>query len=358
MRDFARRAALAGLLSIFCVLFLVLLFLAFELLLVVFAGVLLAVLLRALSDPLAARTSMSPSWALLLVILALAGLVTLGGFLIAPGAAQQLEALAEKVPEAIEELRGFLERWPAGRQLIAALELIEPRETLGHAVDLAAVGGGLLVYLLTFFFVGLFVAVRPKLYSSGLVRLFPRSYRKATREALALLGRTLRWFLIGRLLSMTMVGVSTALVLVLVGVPLAGLLGLIAGLLTFAPYLGPILGGIPILVVALIESPMLALWAIVAYTVVQWIEGYIIDPLIQHRMVELPPAITVTSQVLLGMLAGGIGIAIATPLAAVVMVLIQVVWVRGILDDPVHAGPRGFNRRKKRPRQPDDQSKQ
>lgn len=321
--------------------------LIFDILLVVFGGVLLAVLLRAISDPLAARTPLTPGWSVALVIVAFGAVLGVSGWLLAPSIATQVDVIVQQVPEVFEAAREWLESYGWGQRVVDALEEALPPDTLTRAGDLFARSGMFLVHLFTFFFVGLFLAMRPTLYTNGLLYLLPVDSRPRGREVLFLLGRTLRWFLIGRLLAMTMVGVSTAIVLSLLGVPLAVFLGVVAGLLTFVPYLGPILGGLPILFVALLDSPILALWAIVAYTALQWVEGYVLDPLIQQRMVELPPAVTVTSQVVLGVLAGGIGIAVATPLSAVVMVLVQTLWVRGVLGDSIHIGPRGFRRKKR-----------
>lgn len=344
--EFARKAAFVIFLAAFAVLLLGVFVVAVEIFFLVFGGILLAAFLRALSDPIAHHSPLSPGWALTLLLVLLFGASVGASILFGPAAAEQMDQLMAQVPVTLELIREYFDRYDWGRQLVAALERFDPEATLARTQDLLSMGGWLLLQLLTVLFVGLFVAARPQLYTSGIVRLFPKRRRALAGDVMAMLGRTLRWFLLGRALAMTMVGLSTAAVLWLLGVPLAGLLGLLAGLLTFVPYLGPILGGVPILAVSLVESPILALWALLAYTAVQWIEGYILDPLIQQRMVELPPAITVTAQVLLGVLVGGVGIALATPLAAVVMVLVQMLWVREILDDPVAVGPRGFKRRK------------
>jgi predicted PurR-regulated permease PerM len=345
--DLVRRSVLVASVAAAIFLLVGILVVAIQIVFLVFGGVLLAVFLRALSDPIARYTPLTPGWALTVLILflmgAFAGVLALFG----PAAAEQIDALVGQVPAAVEGVREVLERYEWGQRILAAIERVDAESTLSFAQDLVSVGGWLLLQILTVAFVGLFLAARPGLYVGGFIRLFPRRRRPRAGEVMAVLGRTLRWFLIGRALAMTMVGVTTAAVLALLGVPLAGVLGLLAGLLTFVPYLGPLLGGVPILVVALVESPTLALWALLAYTAIQWIEGYILDPLIQQRMVELPPAITVVAQVLLGVLIGGIGVGLATPLAAVIMVLVQMLWVRDALGDRVQIGPRGFGKRKK-----------
>ncbi|MBE0596051.1 MAG: AI-2E family transporter, partial [Desulfuromonadales bacterium] len=157
-------------------------------------------------------------------------------------------------------------------------------------------------------------------------------------EVLAEIGATLRWFLVARAIAMLLVGASTAIALLLLNIPLALLLGVIATLLTFVPYLGPIAAGVPIVLVALLEGPQQALWALIVYTVIQQIEGILFDPLILQRIIRLAPVVTIVSQVLGGVLLGVLGIALATPFAAVMQVFIRRVYREDILGEPRKAG--------------------
>jgi predicted PurR-regulated permease PerM len=120
---------------------------------------------------------------------------------------------------------------------------------------------------------------------------------------------------------MVVIGVSTMIVLFIFGVPLALVVGLIVGLLGFIPYIGPIVGLLPVAMVAATVDATTLLYVLLAYTGVQLVEGYVITPLIHERTVYLPPAFTVFFQILLGMVLGIKGIILATPLAAVLLVL-------------------------------------
>jgi predicted PurR-regulated permease PerM len=176
-------------------------------------------------------------------------------------------------------------------------------------------------YVLTAFFVGLFAAAKPSLYIEGTAALFPLRMRGRVRHLLEELGHTLRWWLLGQGLAMLLIGVSTWLVLWAFGIPLAPLLGVMVGLLGFIPYIGPILGLIPVALVAGTQGADTLLYVVGAYTAVQLVEGYVVTPLIQHRMVYLPPVFTIVMQVVLGKILGILGFILATPLAAVVLVL-------------------------------------
>ena len=132
---------------------------------------------------------------------------------------------------------------------------------------------------------------------------------------------------------MVVVGGLTALGLWIVGAPLPLALGLIAGLLSFIPLLGPVFGAVPAILVALVESPTLALYVVVVFVVVQVLETYIVTPLIQQRAVSIPPALLLTAQVLLSVLFGVMGMLLATPIAVVAIVLVQMVYIQDVLGD-------------------------
>jgi len=139
--------------------------------------------------------------------------------------------------------------------------------------------------------------------------------------------------MVGQLISMTAVGLSSYLGLRLLGVPLALTLAVVAFLLTFIPFIGPLLSGIPVVLVAFSQSPTLALYALLLYTAIQLFEGYVLTPNVQRRSVSLPPALTIAAQVLLGVLVGALGVTLATPLAAAGMVVVNRLYVEEVLED-------------------------
>jgi predicted PurR-regulated permease PerM len=182
-------------------------------------------------------------------------------------------------------------------------------------------------------FMGIYMAVCPSLYIDNAVRLFPIPRRRRIREVFAALGVALRWWLVGRAASMAVVGVLTALGLWIAGVPVPLALALIAALLAFVPFLGPVLGAIPAMLVALVESPAQMLYVIFVFTVVQLLESYFITPLIQQRAVSMAPALLITVQIVMAMLFGAMGVLLATPLAVVFIVLVQMLYITDVLGD-------------------------
>ena len=113
--------------------------------------------------------------------------------------------------------------------------------------------------------------------------------------------------------------------------PLAFVLGLIAALLSFIPNIGPILSAVPAVLLALVQGPRVALWVVALYVGVQIVESYVLDPVIDRKTVYLPPALTILAQLVFALFAGILGLALATPLTAALMVLVTMLYVQDIL---------------------------
>ena len=192
---------------------------------------------------------------------------------------------------------------------------------------------GLLGYGVLIFFIGLFFAAQPGVYLDGIVKLAPLSKRPRAREALTAAGDALTWWLVGKFISMAIIGVLTGLGLWLLGIELAISLALLAAVLTFIPNFGPIIAAIPAVLIGLLQSPLTAVWVVALYVAIQTIESYLITPLIQQRTVSLPPALTITTQLLMGVLLGGMGLALATPLTAAGLVLVRMLYIEDLLGD-------------------------
>lgn len=184
-----------------------------------------------------------------------------------------------------------------------------------------------------FLFIGLYLAADPRLYRNDLIRLIPMNGRGRAREVIDAVGDTLRWWLIGKLVSMAVVGVATVVGLWLLDIPLALTLGLLAALLTFIPNVGPILALLPAALLAFLISPIHAVYVILLYVGIQVVESYLFTPLLQKRTISLPPALTIFTQVIFGVIVGSLGFVMAAPLAAAIMVLVNTLYVEDALQD-------------------------
>ncbi|PSQ76368.1 MAG: AI-2E family transporter, partial [Bacteroidetes bacterium QH_8_67_23] len=310
--------------------------------LLIFAGVLLAVFVGGLATKLAERTPLPRGAALAVVGGGIVAFFVGIGFLAGPRIAAQSGELAERLPQAVERIRQqlisqygwaepFLKGVPDPQQVIAGAG---SGGLAGGVVGAVSTASRVLTDALVVVVLGIYMALAPRLYTNGAVRLVPRGrQRKRTGEVLSAIGHALRWWLVGRGASMAVVGLLTGAGLFIASVPLAFTLGLIAALFSFVPYIGPIASAVPALLVALTVSPTKALYVLVVYAGVQFCESYLITPLIQERVVSIPPALLISAQVVAGVLAGVLGILLASPMAVVLVVAVQMLYVEDTLGD-------------------------
>lgn len=339
-RGFLRRTALAAGLVGLIGLLLLCVILSAQLWPALFGAVLLAIFLRGLSIPVRAYTTLSPRWSLGIVLLILLALLGLGGWLLAPGVAGQLDEFATRTPDLLQRAQELLQESAAGRRVLRLLQGGQDGGALfGRAAAFLSLSLRGLIYLVVVLVAGLYMALNPSPYVNGLVRLFPIPRRERVQQVLHGMGHALLWFLIGRAVSMLAVGVLTGVGLRLLGVPLAGALGVLAGALTFVPYAGPIAAAVPIGLVAAMEGVDRLLFTMLLYTGIQSIEGFLITPLVQERVVSLPPALTLAAEVFMGLIFGAAGIIISVPLAAALIVLIRGAYLEDALGEAPEDAP-------------------
>ena len=179
----------------------------------------------------------------------------------------------------------------------------------------------------------IYLAIAPATYTNGTLRLMPRPWRERAGSILQEEASTLRRWFIGQLVDMAAIGAMATLGLWLLGVPLYLTLGCIAAVCNFVPYLGALAGSLPAVVVALGQSPHQAAWVAILFLVVQAIEGNLISPLISRRTVDLPPVLTLFAQTVFGSLFGPVGLILATPMIAAIMVLVRTIYIEDVLGD-------------------------
>ncbi|MDP9310040.1 MAG: AI-2E family transporter [Chloroflexota bacterium] len=315
-----------------------LLWYAADVFLLIFAGILVGVFLSTLSNLLSAHTPLAYHWALAVVVLAIVVIVGLMTWLFGSTVIGQATALRHAVGRGGEQLIESLGAYGWGRQLIEALPapgevLRGPSSLMSRVTGIVSTLLGVLSSLVIVVFLGLYLAAEPELYQRGILHLVPCGKWDGARQILHGLGYTIRWWLLGTFTSMTIIGVLTGAALWLIGVPLALTLGLLAGLLEFIPNIGPILAAMPGVLLAYTVSPTKALYVIGLYIVIQALESYLIHPLVLKNTVSLPPAITISSLVLFGVLFGFLGLLLAAPLAAVMVELVKMLYVEDVLRD-------------------------
>ncbi|MDB4890013.1 MAG: hypothetical protein JWL61_1868 [Gemmatimonadetes bacterium] len=187
---------------------------------------------------------------------------------------------------------------------------------------IAAVGGLLLIIFLSIYF-----AADPDLYRRGVLALFPARHRERGSQIMDRIATVLRKWLVTQLIAMAVIGTVTTIVLLILDVKAAFAIGLLAGLFEFIPTVGPILSAVPGVAMAFLDSPEKALYVGIAYWGIQFLENHILIPLLMKGGMDLPPALTVLAQALLALVFGFLGLMVAVPMLAVVMVIVQMLYV-------------------------------
>jgi predicted PurR-regulated permease PerM len=300
--------------------------------------ILLSIILSAPVNYLA-RRGLPRTWGVLAVIAALAMLLWLFGLALVPAVETQSRQFAEVFPTLLEEALALANRLQSffglGTQIGLDPENLSSvgREVLtGNTVSTAA-GVGLtaatVVSLAAVVFIStIYLVIRPEPWLNGFVSLFPAGWRQRTREVLQTLYHTVqRWFL-GQLAAMTFIAVFWAISLSLIGVPFALLLGIFSGLISFIPYLGALISVVLPVLLALISDPFSVVWVILAFIIIQQIEGNLLQPIVMSRAVDLHPALVIFAILVMGTLFGLIGVFLAVPLVAVLQVLVRELWVQ------------------------------
>jgi len=311
-----------------------------DIVLLIFLAILIAVILRGVSDWGARHTRLGEH--AMLAIVTIAAFALLAGFLyyIGPRLVSQSQDLWSTMQDRLQHLQQAYGNTAWGQLLLKQLSSQGTQgQMTSYARSFASFTLGGLATLFVLVVTSLYFAISPMLYVDGVVRLFPLQYRPRARHVMLDIGSTLRWWSLGQLIDMIVVGVLSGIGLALLGVPLALSLGVVAGLFTFVPYFGAIAAAVPAMLVALTISWQTSLWALVIFLVCHGIEGYVISPLVQRRTVDLPPALTILSMTVLGTIFGPLGVILGTPLAAVLLVTVREAYVAEVLHDPDISGP-------------------
>jgi predicted PurR-regulated permease PerM len=336
-KETAQRALVWIGIALAVVVLLVLIWYGLDVVLLAFLGVLFAILLRAPADWLTRKTGIGTGWTLALVCLVLLAGLSIGGYIFGREVVEQSVGLSARIPQILEETRTRLENSEIGRSLLQLVQLSGASggelQFLGKGLGLLGSTFGILANIAIVIFFAVFLAAQPKPYIDGLVHLVARPRRARVRQVLHEVGDVLRRWVIAQSLLALVIAILVGAGLFLIGAPFALPLALLAGLMEFVPYIGPLLAAVPAVLIGFADGPSMVAWIAGLYFAVQAIESYVLSPIVQHKAVYLAPALILFAQVLLGVVAGGLGVAVATPLAAALMVAINKLYVEDVLGE-------------------------
>ena len=309
-----------------------------DLLLLMVAGILFAVFLNGLSRWLSARSKFSYGWSLAIVVVVLLGGFGIGLAILIPQINQQVTQLFEQLSPSLNNLQKQLMNYPWAQQLLAGAPRLKELtsgqgDLISQMISALSSAFGFVANAVIIFFVGLYLAADPATYREGIAKLFPLAQRDRAREVLNDMGQALLGWLTGQLIAMAIIGVCTAVGLSLMGIPLPIALAVLTALLTFIPNIGPIVSVVPPALLALQQGPWMALYVVLFFLALQTVESYLVTPLIQQREVLIPPVLTIFAQLFMGVTTGILGVAMATPLTAALLVLVKELYVGDVLGD-------------------------
>jgi predicted PurR-regulated permease PerM len=305
-----------------------------------FAGILLAIVLYGASSVIARTTRLPRLAALAAVVALIAAIIAVIIATSGPTIAAQIAQLGRSIASGVTYLTQQVAIAADQRNLFQDVDFTQllgqfsPWGIASGATSVAVSIFGAISGLLIVLFFGIYFAADPHTYVGLAARIAPESGRGETTAMLYETGDLLRRWLIGQGIAMAVIGGATYVGLLILGVPIAFVLALFAGSAGFLPYLGPIIGAVPMVLVAGGDSFNLALWVVGLYAIVQFLESYLLTPLIQARAVSLPPAVVILNQLVFGALFGILGLALATPLAAAAIVPLRSLFGRAEPERP------------------------
>lgn len=318
----------------------------------IFSGILLGVALNAVSNLLGSIVKLPHALRLTIVCLMMAGLLSGVVFLGGSTIAQQATGLSNTIKSQILNAKEFLDKHGVDTSYLdlgnvsAAPATATTSETpaipaqprnLPSAGTLASSGGAIVSQTLklilgtvsavgNFFivlFLGLCFAAQPSVYRKGLLYLAPAKHRASVTKIVDRIGETLERWLIAQIITMAAVFAVTWIGLLLIGIQSAFILGVQAGLLAFIPTVGALLGGLIVVLASLASGWVAAASAFALFLGVHALESYVLTPIIQRQALDMPAATLFAFQILLGVVFGIWGLALALPLMAIVKVIID-----------------------------------
>lgn len=308
----------------------------------VFAAIVIGAIFDTIASFLTRRFKLGRGLALALSVFSMIAVVTAAFTLFGSQLAGQIETIQQSIPGAVSNVEAFLDRYGWGQKAreLTAVSSNDISTILSQAGGYAlAAGSGLADFVLVL--VGaIFLASDPATYRRGFLLLIPKPAVKTMDLAMDDVSHGLRGWMLGQSVSSLVVAGFTWAGLELLGVPASAGLGFLAGLLDVIPMIGPIIAGLPAVLLAFTVSPMTALWTLILYLVIQQLQGNFLQPMIQKQAVNVPPAVLLFAVIAAGLLFGMMGILLAAPLTVVIFVLVQRIYVQNMLGKDIDVAGR------------------
>lgn len=297
-------------------------------LLMILMACIIALYFHGLAGLIRRKTKFSPKWSMALSFISTFLILGALFWLIGARIQEQVAELSEQLPGMIDQGKAKLEELPWGDKVLNQFSGKNAEKYLSSAQKFFGSTFGALGDIYVILFLSIFITAEPGIYHKGIIALVPKDSKDKARLILDRLGHTLMSWLKGMLLAMAVVGVLTYIGLTIIGAPMALALAVIAAILNFIPNFGPIIALIPAFLIGLTQGMNTALIILALYIFIQVLESNVITPTIQRKLVNIPPALIITGQLIIGGLTGYLGIILATPVVLIIMVLVEELYVK------------------------------
>jgi predicted PurR-regulated permease PerM len=327
--SFEKRIWVAAAIISFIVIFLFLFKALFSVLLLILAGVLIALYFYGVAGIFQRNFKWSSKLSIIISVLLNVILIVALVWFVGARIQQQTSQLADTLPATIQNAKEQISQSSLGRKLLEQFNSSgDSTKTLSIVKRFFSSSFGILSDLYIVLLLASFFIASPSVYKKGIVKLLPIKAKEKGADVINKLSNILKKWLKGQLIGILFIGVLTAIGLIIIGMPMVLTLALIAGFLNFIPNFGPLIALIPAVLISLLQGPGTALIIVCMYTLIQIIQSAIEQPLIQKKMINIPPALTIIGQVGMGLLAGFWGVLLATPVITILMVLIEELYLR------------------------------
>jgi len=303
---------------------------AFNVLLMGLAGSLIAVYFHGLGDMIERRTKFRRSLAM---VISIGGTFIVLGLLvwfIGSKIQTQVTELSNTLPHTVSTAKAKLSSTPVGQKILEYVSGDNSQKLAATAQSFFSTSFGVIGDLYIILFLGIFFTASPSLYKNGMLALVPANKKALAGSIMDRISLSLKGWLKGMMLSMVLITILITVGLNIIGVPVAMVLGLITGILEIIPNFGPLIAMIPGVLLALTMGTDTAIIVALLYIVSQTIVANIVTPLIQKKIINLPPALTLMSQLIMGTLSGALGIILAVPLLAILTILVDELYTKKI----------------------------
>ena len=303
---------------------------AFNVLLMALAGSMIAVYFHGLGGLIQRKTKLRRKFAMIIAVALTFMVITGLLWFIGAKVQAQVTQLSNTLPHTINSAKDKLAQTPIGRKLLEYSSGDNTKKLVDTVTSFFNTSFGVIGDLYIIMFLGIFFTVNPTMYKDGLLLLVPHEKKLLGIHILERISQSLKGWLKGMMISMALVFTLVTVGLSIVGMPVTMVLGLITGLLEIVPNLGSVIAMVPGVLIAFTISTNTAVGVSLIYIASQTIVSNIVTPLIQKRMINLPPALTLISQLIMGTMSGALGIILAVPLLSILVILVDELYVKQI----------------------------